>query len=147
MKIILKKDVEKIGKLGQVIEAKAGFARNYLFPKDLAVEYSQKNLKGFEIEKRKAQELAEKKKQDAMVLAEKLNTLSCTVKVKTGEEGKLFGVVNTADIAQALKSEGIEIDKRDILLDEPLKALGIYQVAIRLHPEIKTEIRLWVVKE
>ncbi len=147
MKVILKKEVAGLGKSGFAVEVKDGFARNYLFPRELAVEYSKENLRIVEAEKKKSEETIEKKRQGALALAEKLKSASCTIKVKTGEDEKLFGSVTTSDISEVLKSEGVDIDKKDILLEEPIKNLGIYQVPIRVHPEIKTEIRLWVIKE
>ncbi|MBM3253245.1 MAG: 50S ribosomal protein L9 [Candidatus Omnitrophica bacterium] len=147
MRVILKKEIEGLGKFGSVVEVKDGFARNYLLPRNLAVRYSKENLKTLEIEKKKLQEIIERKRQDALVLAEKLKNISCTVKVKTGEEDKLFGSVTSTDIVEALRSESIEVDKKDILLEGPIKNLGIYQVPLKLHPEVKTEIRVWVVKE
>lgn len=147
MKVILKKEIEGLGKAGSTVEVKDGFARNYLFPRELAVEYSKENLRTVEAEKKKSEEMVEKKRQDALALAERLKSVSCTIKVKTGEDDKLFGSVTPSDISGALRSEGIDIDKKDILLEEPIKSLGIYQIPIRLHPEIKTETRLWVIKE
>ncbi len=145
MKVILKKKVKGLGNLGSIVEVKDGFARNYLFPRELAIAHSKEGLKVIEVEKKKTEGLIKKRKQDALDLAEKLKSISCTVKVKAGEEDKLFGSVTTADIAQALKSEGIDIDKKDILLEENIKSLGVYQVFIKLHPEVKGEVRVWVV--
>lgn len=147
MKVILKKEVAGLGNLGSIVEVKDGFARNYLFPRELAIAHSKESLRVIEVEKKKTEGLIKKKKQDALDLAEKLKSISCTVKVKAGEEDKLFGSVTTADISQALKTEGIAVDKKDILLDDSIKSLGVYQVFIRLHPEVKGEVRIWVVKE
>ncbi len=147
MKVILKKEVKGIGEAGSVADVKNGFARNYLFPKNLALEYSQGNLKVFEVEKKRMQGLAKKKEQDAQELAQKLKEFSCTLKVNAGPDDKLFGSVTNQDIAKILQGEGISVDKKDIILDEPIKNLGIYKISLKLHPEVTAEVRLWVVKE
>jgi large subunit ribosomal protein L9 len=147
MKVILKTDVKDLGHVGEVLNVKDGFARNFLVPQGLAVEASTKNVKVFEHEKKKIQEMARKVKTGAAGLAEKIAAVKLTIKAKAGEEDKLFGSVTSMDIADALKSEGIEIDKKKIQLDEPIKRIGEYTVAIKLHSEISAQLNVQVVPE
>lgn len=147
MEIILRQDVEGIGKTGSVLKVKEGFARNYLFPKGLALVATPKNLQRLEQESRQKQISAEKEEKRAEELAEKLKGLSCTVAVDVNENEKLYGSVTPIDIAKALEEEGYKIDKANILLENPIQELGIFDVEIKLHPEIKTKIRLWVTKK
>ena len=147
MKVILKEDVKKIGSMGQIVTVADGFARNYLVPKGLAVEANIKNMKSLEHAKRVIQEKAKKVKASVQDFADRLSKISLVIKAKAGEEGKLFGSVTTMDIAEQLKNEGIEIDKKKISLDEPIKRIGTYAVSVRLHPEVETQITLQVVEE
>lgn len=145
MKVILQDDVKALGKKGQVVEVKEGYARNFLFPKKLAVEATANNLK--EIERQ--QKIKENKKQQeleaAQKLAQKLNELNVTLKVKSGDNGKLFGAVTSKDIAEIIeKNNKLKIDKRKIELKENIKTLGTYQVSIKLHPEVTAEIKVKV---
>ena len=147
MKVILKEDVKKIGSMGQIVTVADGFARNYLVPKGLAVEANIKNMKSLEHAKRVIHEKAKKVKASVQDFADRLSQISLVIKAKAGEEGKLFGSVTTMDIAEQLKNEGIEIDKKKISLDEPIKRIGTYAVSVRLHPEVETQINLQVVEE
>ena len=147
MKVILKEDVKKIGSMGQIVTVADGFARNYLVPKGLAVEANIKNMKSLEHAKRVIQEKAKKVKASVQDFVDRLSQISLVIKAKAGEEGKLFGSVTTMDIAEQLKNEGIEIDKKKISLDEPIKRIGTYAVSVRLHPEVDTQINLQVVEE
>ena len=147
MKVILKEDVKKIGSMGQIVTVADGFARNYLVPKGLAVEANIKNMKSLEHAKKVIQEKAKKMKASVQDFADRLSKITLVIKAKAGEEGKLFGSVTTMDIAEQLKNEGIEIDKKKISLDEPIKRIGTYAVSIRLHPEVDTQINLQVVEE
>lgn len=147
MKVILKEDVKKIGSMGQIVTVADGFARNYLVPKGLAVEANIKNMKSLEHAKKVIQEKAKKVKTSVQDFADRLSKISLVIKAKAGEEGKLFGSVTTMDIAEQLKNEGIEIDKKKISLDEPIKRIGTYAVSVRLHPEVDTQINLQVVEE
>ena len=147
MKVILKEDVKKIGSMGQIVTVADGFARNYLVPKGLAVEANIKNMKSLEHAKKVIQEKAKKVKASVQDFAGRLSKISLVIKAKAGEEGKLFGSVTTMDIAEQLKNEGIEIDKKKISLDEPIKRIGTYAVSVRLHPEVETQINLQVVEE
>jgi large subunit ribosomal protein L9 len=147
MKVILKEDVKNVGKMGQIVDVADGYARNYLVPRELAVEANIKNIRSLEHEKRIIQEKAKKIKNSAQDLAHKISTITLMIKAKVGEEGKLFGSVTTMNIAELLKNEGIEIDKKKISLDEPIKRLGSYSVNVKLHPEILTQVNIQVVQE
>jgi len=147
MRVILKDDVKNVGKMGQVVDVADGYARNYLVPRGLAVDANIKNIRSLEHEKRIIQEKAKKIKNSAQDLAHKISTMTLMIKAKVGEEGKLFGSVTTMDIAELLKNEGIEIDKKKISLDEPIKRLGSYSVNVKLHPEISTQVNIQIVQE
>ena len=147
MKVILKEDIKKIGSMGQIVTVADGFARNYLVPKGLAVQANIKNMKSLEHAKKVIQEKAKKVKTSVQDFADRLSKITLVIKTKAGDEGKLFGSVTTMDIAEQLKNEGIEIDKKKISLDEPIKRIGTYAVSVRLHPEVDTQINLQVVEE
>lgn len=148
MEVILKKDVDKIGKAGAVVKVKDGFARNFLIPNNLAVPVTQSNLKSLEQEKAKKTQLSEKIKKEAEELGKRLANLSLTMTALIKEEDeKLYGSISGYEIANALKEEGIEIDKSCIMLEEPIKALGIYEIPVKLHPEVEAKIKVWVVKK
>ena len=147
MEVILKQDIEKIGKAGSLIKVKDGFARNYLFPNNLAVPGTRANLVKLEAQKQSNNEKLEKAKKQAEELKSKLANLSLTMSVLIQEENKIYGSISSQDIAAALKDEGFEIEKSAIILQEPLKALGIYEVPVKLHPEITANIKVWIVKK
>ncbi len=146
MKVILQQDFEKLGKAGEVVEVKPGYARNYLLPRGIALAATPGNLKAYNEQKKLDAQRQERTKRSALALAEKLNGLSCTATVAVGEEDRVFGSVTSQTIADLLKEKGFDIDKRKILLAEPIKALGIYDVPVRLHPEVEAKIKVWVVK-
>ncbi|MDZ7271065.1 MAG: 50S ribosomal protein L9 [candidate division KSB1 bacterium] len=146
MKVILKQDHEKLGKAGDVVEVKPGYARNYLLPRGIALAATPSNLKAYHEQKKLDAQRLERAKKGALALAEKLNGVSCTATVAVGEEDRVFGSVTSQTIADLLKEKGFDIDKKKILLEEPIKALGIYDVAIKLHPEIEAKVKVWVVK-
>ena len=147
MELILKQDVDKIGKAGSVVNVKDGFARNFLIPNGLAIPLTPSNLKKLEEEKQNKSLQLEKIKQEAEKTREGLEGLSLTIQVLSQEEEKLYASITSQDIAEALKEEGFNIDKHSIILDEPIKSLGIYEVSVKLHPEISAKIKLWVVKK
>lgn len=147
MKLILREDVKDLGVMGAVVNTKDGYARNYLIPKGLAVVANTNNVRQMEHETKKIQELAKKVKAGAEGLAARIAAVSLTIKAKAGEEEKLFGSVTTMDIAEALKAEGIEIDKKKIVLDEPIKRLGDYTVSVKIHSEIAAQLNVKVVPE
>ena len=147
MKVILKDDVKKVGKIGDIVNVANGYARNYLIPRGLAAEANMKNIKSLEHEKRIMQDKAKKIKNSAQDLASRISATTLVIKAKAGDEEKLFGSVTTMDIAEALHSEGIEIDKKRILLEEPIKRLGSYSVNVKLHHDVSTQITVQVVQE
>jgi ribosomal protein L9 len=147
MKVILTQTVDKLGKIGDIVTVKEGYARNYLLPKNVAKEATPGNMKILDsLKKKQALETA-KKIEEASALAKKIGALSITINAKAGEEEKLFGAVTTEMISIALGNEKIVIDKKDIVLDEPIKKLGVYQVGVKVHPEVKASLRVWIVKE
>lgn len=147
MKIILKSDVERLGKSGDVVTVAAGYARNYLLPRGLALEATPRSMEQIEIERRRETKAQARLKEEAEALAQKVAQLSLTISKQAGESDKLFGTVTAMEIAEALGKEGCEIDKRKIALEEPIKTLGIYSVPIKLHAEVTGQVKLWVVKE
>lgn len=147
MEVILSQDVPKLGKVGDVVKVKEGFARNMLLPNKLAYLATPSNLKRIEQEKKKRQAEYAANKQEAESLAEKLNKVSCTVSVEVNDLEKLYGSISEADIVKALDVEGFKIDKKDIILDKPIDQLGIFEVCIKLHSEVTAKIRLWVTKK
>ena len=147
MKVILKKDFESLGVSGTIVEVKSGYARNFLFPQGIGVIANKKNMRIYQEEQKRKEFQENKEKRQAEELAKKLDNISLTATVKVGEEDKVFGSVTSQDIATLLKEKGYEIDKRKIELEDPIKALGVYSVVIKLHAEVEAKIRLWVVKE
>lgn len=147
MKVILNKDVEKIGKAGSIVQVKEGFARNFLFPHNLAVPATQGSLKHLEQEQQLRNEKSAKVKEESIKIKNRLDALSLTIPALTGDEEKLYGSINTQDISEALKEEGFIIDKSAIDLIEPIKSLGIYEIPVKLHPEVLATVKLWVVKK
>ncbi len=147
MKIILLEDIEKLGKEGDVVDVAPGYARNYLLAKKKALISTPGNRKQFEeIKKRKTIQYM-KSKEEAEKLAEKLNEISITSVAKAGENEKLYGSVTTGDIVELLSKEGFEIDKKKIVIEEPIKSLGVYTIPIKLHAEVQATVKLWVVSE
>ena len=147
MEIILRQAVENLGKPGDVVKVKNGYARNYLLPHNLAYEATPGNLKRIQQERDRLEAAENQRRGTAQELATKLEQVSLTFSARVGEEGKLFGSVTAADIAQQLEQQGYHIEKRQIDLHEPIKALGVYRVPIRLHADVKPEIRVWVIKQ
>jgi len=147
MKLVLRQDYEPLGKSGTVVNVKPGFARNFLIPKGLAMPATEKNLKRYENEKKQMYWRQEKEKRQSEELAKTLENVSCTITVQVGEEDKMFGSVTSQNIAEALESQGYTIDKRKIVLEEPIKSLGIYSVPIKLHTDVEAKVKVWVVKE
>jgi large subunit ribosomal protein L9 len=147
MKVILRKDYESLGKLGEVVEVKPGFARNFLLPRKIAYTALKGNLRALEEEKK----VHVKKQQQEIVKSEKLagelEKVSITIPVQVGEEDKIFGTVTNQMIADALTEKGYAIDKRKIEIEEPIKSLGIYGINIKLHASINAKIKVWVVRE
>jgi len=147
MKVILVQDVKNLGKKGDVVNVADGYARNFLFPRNLAIEASPGNIARLEQEKKAMENKKEKEKREAVELAKKIEKCTVTLKVKAGEQGKLYGSINTKDIAEGLKSQfNIDIDKRKIVLKEPIKSLGSYEVEVKIHPEVDAKFKLRVIE-
>ncbi|MFH1415250.1 MAG: 50S ribosomal protein L9 [Elusimicrobiota bacterium] len=147
MKVILKEDVEKLGKFGDVVDVSNGYARNYLIPKDKVWPYDDKYMNLIEKMKYKNESMRLKEKEAALKKSEELEGTSVTVQVEVGEEDKLFGSVTNIDIAEKLIELGLDIDKKDIQIAEPIKKLGVFKVGIKLHPEVEAFCKVWVVKK
>jgi large subunit ribosomal protein L9 len=147
MKVFLKEEVKNLGKMGDVVNVSEGYARNFLLPKKFAVEANPKNLKEFEHNKRIIQDKAVKIKDASKATADKLSALTLKIRAKAGEEEKLFGSVTTMDIADAFKAEGFEVDKKKILLAEPIKRLGEYTVEVKIHHEVNATVKVQVVSD
>jgi large subunit ribosomal protein L9 len=147
MKVILKADIERLGKVGEVVTVAAGYARNFLMPRELAFEATEKNLARIEVDKKRYVKVQAKARLDAETLAAKLAALSLTIRQPAGESDKLFGTVTTMDIATALEKEGFSIDRKQITIEEPIKTLGIYTVPVKLAPEVSAAVKVWVVRE
>jgi large subunit ribosomal protein L9 len=147
MKVILRQDFETLGKIGEVVDVKDGYARNYLFPRGIAYAALKGNIRALEEEKKAVDKRSKQELKAAEELASVLEPISVTIPVQVGEEDKIFGTVTTQMIADALKEKGHEIDKRKIEIEEPIKALGIYGVSLKLHPSVSAKIKVWVVRE
>ena len=147
MEVILCQDVNKLGKVGDVVKVKDGYARNFLIPQKKAYVATPGNLK--RIEKQRAKQVAENERalREAEELAEKLSKVSCTVTVEVNDLDKLYGSVSDADIVHALEVEGFNIDKKTVLIDNPIEELGIFEVGVKLHPQVTAKIRVWVAKK
>jgi large subunit ribosomal protein L9 len=147
MEIILRQAIENLGKPGDVVKVKPGYARNYLLPRGLAYEATPGNLKRIQQERDRLEAAENERRDTAQGLAGQLEQVSLTFSARVGDEGKLFGSVTTADIAQQLEAQGFHVEKRQIDLHEPIKALGVYRIPVRLHADVKPEIRVWVIKQ
>ncbi len=147
MKVILRQDVKDLGKVGDVVRVKDGFARNLLLPQNLAYLATPANLKRIEKQKKLYAEQYAKKKEEALELAEKMAKASCTLNVEANEQEKLYGSVSEADVVKAMEAEGFSVDKKDIAFDQPIEELGIFEVGVTLHPEVTAKIRLWVTRK
>ena len=147
MKVILLDNIDRLGKTGDVVSVAEGYARNYLIPKNKAKPATPGNMKSLDALKKKEALKESKNIEAARALANRISGLSLTISAQVGEEEKLFGSVTSDMISDALKDEGIVIDKKDIVLEEPIKKLGVYQMAVKIHPEVKADLRVWVVKK
>ena len=147
MKVILKKDIDKLGSFGDKVEVSGGYARNYLFPKELAWPASANYEKKVGELRKRLRDKDEKEKSEALELAKKIEETSLTIEVDSGEDDKLFGSVTSMDITKKLNDSGFDIDKKIIELDQPIKKLGVYKVPVKLHPEVEASCKIWVVKK
>lgn len=147
MEVILLDSVPNLGERGATVKVKPGYARNYLFPRRLALPASEANARVFSEHQRVLDKRDQVEAEAARSRATKLADVSCTIAVQVGEEDKLYGSVTSADIARSLADQGHDVDKKQVLLAEPIKQLGVYTVDIRLHREVSAPIKVWVVKE
>jgi large subunit ribosomal protein L9 len=147
MQLILRADVENLGRLGEVVSVKPGYGRNFLLPQGLAMAATAGNLKVFEQERRKLQARMDALRAEAIGVAERINGLECVVPMRVGDNGKLYGSVTTAIIAEHLSARGIEIDRRRILTDQPIRSVGDHQVRVRLHADVVAAFTIHVVSE
>ncbi len=147
MKVILRKEHEKLGQIGAVVDVKDGYARNFLIPKGIAYPATDGSVRALEEEKKQAERRSAKEQKSSQKLADELDKVSITLPMKVGEDEKLFGSVTSQMIADSLKEKGFDLDKRTIVLDEPIKALGIYTVDVRLLQNVVGKVKIWVVHE
>ncbi len=147
MKVILLKDVETLGSAGEVVQVKSGHARNFLIPQKQALVASDANVSQFESRRKQHVAVAERERRAAEVIAKQLEADSLTAQVRVGEEDRLFGSVTAQNIADLLIEKKYEIDRRAIQLEEPIRALGVYTIDVRLHADVTAKVKLWVVKE
>ncbi|MBI5149389.1 MAG: 50S ribosomal protein L9 [Candidatus Omnitrophica bacterium] len=147
MEVILSQDVLKLGKTGEVVKVKEGYARNFLIPRKMAWVATPQNLKKIEQMEKKRKVQYEHQKADAEQLAEKFNKLSCTISVEVNDLERLYGAVTETDILKAIEAEGFNVERRQIVIEKPIEELGIFEVGVKLHPEVTAKIRLWVTKK
>ena len=146
MEVILRQSVEKLGHPGDVVKVSNGFARNYLLPRGIAVVATEGNKKQIEAQRQRLEAAEDARREEAQGQASVFEQVSLTFSARVGEEGKLFGSVTAGDIVQQLEALGHRVEKRQVDLHEPIKALGVYRVPIRLHADVKPEIKVWVIK-
>ena len=147
MKVILRQNYSQLGNIGDVVEVKNGFARNFLIPRSIAFRATEGNLNALEQEKKQLARKEVKVVQDSEKLAAQLGSISLTITMKVGEDDKLFGAVTSQMIADSLTEKGYSIDKRIIELEEPIKTLGIFEVPVKLHSKVSAKVKVWVVRE
>lgn len=147
MKIILRQKFEQLGQVGDVVEVKDGYARNFLIPKNIAYPATEGYLRTLEEEKKQLAQRQQKELKAAQKLSDELEKVSITIPMKVGEDDKLFGSITSQMIVEALREKGYTTDKRQVELDESIRALGIYTVNIKLHPQVTGKVKVWVVRE
>ena len=147
VQVILRQAVDDLGDIGEVVDVRPGYARNFLIPQGIAYEATDANQKRFEEERRHILDRSARELDRAKAAAERIEGQSVSFTVRAGEEGKLFGSVTASDISEALAEKGLDVDRHLIRLEEPIKQLGVYRVAVRLHAEVRPEVTVWVVAE
>ena len=147
MKVILTETLDTLGEAGAIVDVKDGYARNFLLPRKLALVASKSNMSVYEEENRQRDARGSKAKREAEILSKTLEKASCTVPVAVGEGARIFGSVTAQAIADLLVEQGFDIDRRAVILEEPIRALGVYDVPIRLQAEVEASVKVWVVKE
>ncbi|NKE71719.1 50S ribosomal protein L9 [Candidatus Manganitrophus noduliformans] len=146
MKVILREDVDKLGRMGDLVNVADGYARNFLLPRNMAALATTKNIKSLEHEKRVIADRIKKEKTAAEEEAKKISAVSVSIPVQVGEEGKLFGSVTSKDIADAIAAQGFEIDKRRIQLEKPIKEIGTFMVPVKVHHDVTAQVKVEVIK-
>jgi len=146
VKVILRQDVDKLGAEGKVVDVKDGYACNFLIPRGMAVEATTQRVKNINHERKLIEDRKRRETKEATTLAKKIEQVSCNIPVQVGEEDKIFGTVTTADIAASLAEKGITVDRKKITLDEPIRALGVYNAKIKIAHEVTANLRVWVEK-
>ena len=147
MQVILRQRVENLGDAGEIVDVKPGYGRNFLIPQGLAYEASEANKRRLSAEHARAAAAEAATMSEAQQRARQIEGISLTFHARAGQEGKLFGSITSGDIAEKLAEQGVEIDRRQIELEEPIKALGVTSVPVRLHPQVRPEIKVWVIQE
>ena len=147
MNVILRKNMKALGVIGEIVSVKLGYARNYLLPKGIAVEATPGNMKMVEEEKGALARKSDREMKKAQSRMKGVRGVSVTATVKVSEEEQMYGSVTTVEIQKLLSEQGIEVEKRELILDEPIKSLGVYSISLRFHPEVEGTIKLWVIKE
>jgi len=147
MQVILRQKIDTLGDAGEIVDVKPGYGRNYLIPQGLAYEATDANKRRLEAERARSAAKDAETLQEAQKRAASIEGVSLTFTARAGQEGKLFGSITSADIAEKLAEQGVQIDRRQIELDEPIKALGVTSVPVRLHPQVHPEVKVWVIAE
>ena len=146
-KIVLMRDFERLGKRGDVIRVALGYARNYLFPKKIAAPATEKYVRMLEVMKNREEAAFRRAEDTVRKLAERLDQVSCTIPMQAGDDGKLFGSVTTQQIEESLQHAGFDVDRKKIIIHEPIRELGVYSVEVKIHPEVSSSIKVWVVEK
>lgn len=147
MKVILRKDLLNLGNMGEIVNVRDGYGRNYLIPRDYAYYASESAIKKLEIEKQHRTKKLAKEKVAAEVIANSLSEVQISIAMKVGEEGKLYGSVTPTMIAQELSAKGFDIDRRNIIIEDSIRTLGVFDAKVKLHPEVSSNIKVWVISE
>lgn len=147
MQVILREDIDNLGKIGDLVKVADGYARNFLVPKKKAIEATPKNVHAMDHAKKMVSDRLRKLKKEAAADADRIKALAITIRAKAGEEGKLFGSVTSMDIAEAMKAQGVAVDRRKIVLDEPIKRLGDHTITVKLHADVTADFKLSVIAE
>jgi large subunit ribosomal protein L9 len=147
MQVILRQRIDTLGDAGEIVDVKPGYGRNYLIPQGLAYEATDANKRRLEAERARSAAKEAETLQEAQKRAGSIEGVSLTFHARAGQEGKLFGSITSADIAEKLAEQGITVDRRQIELEEPIKSLGVTSVPVRLHPQVRPELKVWVIAE
>jgi large subunit ribosomal protein L9 len=147
MEVIICHDIPTLGKTGDVVKVKDGYGRNYLIPRQLAMAATKENKKKMELKKAKLVAAYEEKRAEALAFAEKLAKVSCTLVVEVNEQEKLYGAISESEIIRGLEQEGFKFERKDLVIEKAIEELGIFEVGVKLHPEVIGKFRLWVTKK